>query len=330
MMNAKHWIKAPRDMGGAAVEFRRHFKTAKKVASATINVTAMGVYTLYLNGKRLLDNGVLTPGFTGYKNHIQYQTYDVTAALRAENDLTIAVAPGWAVGNMGYQHKVKNFCDEVAVIGEMTIRYADGTKSVINTGSTFDVYTSPVVYSDIYMGETIDLCHKPTYIGKAQHKEITSRPGACLDAIRDTFGSETVREGKLYRPALREKVFSDPLEMEKLNALTARYMGEEIRSRLANATEAQVLLDAPTLFQSGMDQKCDLIIGVLASEEDCIRRITARDGISAADAARRLAQQPSEEFYKKNCHVCLENRTDPVTFRRQAEQLLASLKKGEL
>ena len=175
MMNAKHWIKAPRDMGGAAVEFRRHFKTAKKVASATINVTAMGVYTLYLNGKRLLDNGVLTPGFTGYKNHIQYQTYDVTAALRAENDLTIAVAPGWAVGNMGYQHKVKNFCDEVAVIGEMTIRYADGTKSVINTGSTFDVYTSPVVYSDIYMGETIDLCHKPTYIGKAQHKEITSR-----------------------------------------------------------------------------------------------------------------------------------------------------------
>ncbi|MBR5263639.1 MAG: dephospho-CoA kinase [Clostridia bacterium] len=164
----------------------------------------------------------------------------------------------------------------------------------------------------------------------AIYKEITSSPGACLDAIRDTFGAETVCDGKLYRPALREKVFSDPLEMEKLNALTARYMGEEIRSRLANATEAQVLLDAPTLFQSGMDKKCDLIIGVLASDEDCIRRITARDGISAADAARRLAQQPSEEFYKKNCHVCLENRTDPVTFRRQAEQLLASLQKGEL
>ena len=164
----------------------------------------------------------------------------------------------------------------------------------------------------------------------AIYKEITSRPGACLDAIRDTFGFEVVREGKLYRPALREKVFSDQGEMEKLNALTARYMGEEIRSRLAKASEELVLLDAPTLFQSGMDQKCDLIIGVLASEEDCIRRITARDGISAADAARRLAQQPSEEFYKKNCHVCLENRTDPVTFRRQAEQLLASLQKGEL
>ena len=174
-MNAKHWIKAPRDMGGAAVEFRRHFKTTKKVASASISVTAMGVYALYLNGKRLLQNGVLTPGFTGYKNHIQYQTYDVTAALRAQNDLTIAVAPGWAVGNMGYQHKVKNFCDEVAVIGELTIRYADGTKAVVNTGSTFDVYTSPVVYSDIYMGETIDLCHKSTYVGKAQHKEINTR-----------------------------------------------------------------------------------------------------------------------------------------------------------
>ena len=164
----------------------------------------------------------------------------------------------------------------------------------------------------------------------AIYKEITSRPGACLDAVRDTFGAETVCDGKLYRPALREKVFSDPCEMEKLNALTARFMGEEIRSRLTNASGAPVLLDAPTLFQSGMDKKCDFIIGVLASDEDCIRRITARDGISAADAARRLAQQPSEDFYKKNCHVCLQNREDPETFLHQAEQLLVSLKKGEL
>ncbi len=174
-MNAKHWIKAPRDMGGSAVEFRRHFKTTKKIATATINVTAMGVYALYLNGKRLLDNGVLTPGFTGYKNHVQYQTYDVSAALRAENDLTIAVAPGWAVGNMGYQGKDKNFYDAVAVIGELVIRYTDGTKAVVNTGSTFDVYTSPVIYSDIYMGETLDLCHRPQYVGKAVHAEVSSR-----------------------------------------------------------------------------------------------------------------------------------------------------------
>ncbi len=174
-MNAKHWIASPVDMGGAAVEFRRHFTVKKTVASATVSVSAMGVYALYLNGKRLLQNGVLTPGFTGYKNHIQYQTYDITAALAAENDLTIAVAPGWAVGNMGYQHKVKNFCDEVAAIGEMTIRYTDGTKSTLHTGRTFDVYTSPVTYSDIYMGETVDLCHKPKFVGKAVAKAIDAR-----------------------------------------------------------------------------------------------------------------------------------------------------------
>ena len=174
-MNAKHWIASPVDMGGSAVEFRHHFKVSKKVASATISVTAMGVYALYLNGKRLLDNGVLTPGFTGYTNHVQYQTYDVSAALATENDLTIAVAPGWAVGNMGYQHKTKNFCDEVAAIGKLTIRYEDGSKSVIHTSRNFDVYSSPVVYSDIYMGETIDLCHKPKFLGKAVAKTVNTR-----------------------------------------------------------------------------------------------------------------------------------------------------------
>ena len=86
-MNAKHWIKSPVDMGGSAMEFRRAFTLDKKVKSATISVSAMGVYALYLNGKRLMDNGVLTPGFTGYLNHVQYQIYDVGAALRASNKL---------------------------------------------------------------------------------------------------------------------------------------------------------------------------------------------------------------------------------------------------
>lgn len=42
----------------------------------------------------------------------------------------------------------------------------------------------------------------------AIYKEITSRPGACLDAIRNTFGFETVREGKLYIPPCVRRCFS--------------------------------------------------------------------------------------------------------------------------
>ena len=166
-MNAKHWITAPRDMGGEAVEFRRAFVLDGKVARAEISVTSMGNYALYLGGKRLLENGVLTPGFTGYKNHVQYQTYDVTRALKKSNKLTIAVAPGWAVGNMGYQHKMRNFSDVVCVNAELVVHYADGRVMRLHTDTSFDVYTSPVRYSDIYMGETIDFTYRSRFVGKA-------------------------------------------------------------------------------------------------------------------------------------------------------------------
>lgn len=162
------------------------------------------------------------------------------------------------------------------------------------------------------------------------YAEITSRPTPCLEAIRDTFGEETVKEGKLCRPALREKVFSDPAAMAKLNALTARYMGEEISLRLDASTASVALLDAPTLFQSGLDGICDYIIVVVASEEECVRRIVSRDGISPEDALRRLAQQPSADFYRAHCNVCLENTDTEETFREKAEMLLKQLQKGEL
>ncbi len=174
-MNAKHWITAPVDMGGAAMEFRKQFDLDGKVESATLSVSAMGVYALYLNGKRLTEHGLLTPGFTGYRNHVQYQTYDVSALLGASNRLTIAAAPGWAVGNMGYQGRKQNFSDVVCVIGELTVKMKNGVSRRIVTNSSFDVYTSPVTYSDIYMGETVDLCHRPRLVGKALTTEVQTK-----------------------------------------------------------------------------------------------------------------------------------------------------------
>lgn len=162
------------------------------------------------------------------------------------------------------------------------------------------------------------------------YAELTSRPTPCLEAIRNTFGNETVKDGKLFRPALREKVFSDPDAMKKLNALTALYMGEEITLRLEASQANLAILDAPTLFQSGLDGICDLVIGVIAPEEESVRRIVSRDGISAEEAKRRLAQQPSADFYREQCTLCLENHQSEEQFRKQAEVLLTRLQKGEL
>ena len=72
------WITSPVDTGVAACTFQKTFLTGKPVKKATLCATAMGIYAACLNGKRVGKN-VLAPGWTCYKDRIQYQTYDVTA-----------------------------------------------------------------------------------------------------------------------------------------------------------------------------------------------------------------------------------------------------------
>ena len=174
-MNTKHWITSPIEMNGASAEFRRELELGKKVASAEICVSARGVYALYVNGTRLTDHGILTPGFTSYLNHTQYQRYDITALLKQKNRISIVGAPGWAVGYIGYRGQKNNFMRCVCVIAEVKVTFEDGSIKRIRTGKDWDVYTHPVVYSDIYMGETVDLNHRPKHLGKATPIEVAGK-----------------------------------------------------------------------------------------------------------------------------------------------------------
>lgn len=162
------------------------------------------------------------------------------------------------------------------------------------------------------------------------YREMTSSPSACLQAIAQAFGSQTVRGGTLYRPALREIVFSDPEALHTLDSITAAHMRPEIMARLAELDAPIVLLDAPTLFQSGLDAACDLILGVLASDETCIERIKKRDGIDCVAAKKRLENQYSNEFFIEHCDIVLYNENNEETFFNDAAEVLSALRKGEI
>ena len=142
------------------------------------------------------------------------------------------------------------------------------------------------------------------------YREMTSSPSPCLHAIANAFGDETVRDGALYRPALRQKVFFDPNALQELNSITAQYMRPEIDSRIAEIDASIVLLDAPTLFQSGLDTACDLILCVIASDEVCIERIMKRDNIDDVSAKNRLENQYSNEFFIEHCDLVIYNEND--------------------
>ena len=74
------WIEADfaeDSINRPAILFRKQFSVNKKIAAATVYITAHGMYEAQINGKRVGD-AYLTPGWTSYKKRLQYQVYDVT------------------------------------------------------------------------------------------------------------------------------------------------------------------------------------------------------------------------------------------------------------
>ena len=159
---AARWISDPtysfteKKVSPVPMLFRRRIRTKKPVASAKIYATALGIYDLQLNGKRVGDR-YFAPGFTSYKTWLQYQTYDVTGMLTGDDTLTATVAGGWAVGSFVFTRVNRHDADRQALLLELRIAYADGTREIIGTDGDWDVTRQgPVRMADIYDGETYD------------------------------------------------------------------------------------------------------------------------------------------------------------------------------
>jgi len=140
---------------GPAPYLRREFTITKPVARARVYSSAHGVYKLFLDGKRVSDH-VLDPGFTDYKKRIQYQSFDVTSALKpGRHGIGMVVGDGWYVGKVGWGGR-NNYGKQPLGLAQLEISYADGTRDVIATGPDWKVSSGPILTSDLLDGEQYD------------------------------------------------------------------------------------------------------------------------------------------------------------------------------
>jgi alpha-L-rhamnosidase len=134
---------------------RKEFTTSKKIKSARVYVSALGLYELYINGKKVGDE-LFTPGWTSYNKRVQYQTYDVTSMLQSKNSIGAMLGDGWYRGNIGWQNQRNYYGEKLALIAQLHINYTDGTGEIIETNGSWKATTGPILTSDIYNGETYD------------------------------------------------------------------------------------------------------------------------------------------------------------------------------
>ena len=133
----------------------------------------------------------------------------------------------------------------------------------------------------------------------------------CMKELVGWFGDSVLeKDNSLNRKVLRNIVFSDENALSRLNEITHKHIlaeSERIAERYVEQGKSIVLIDAPLLFESGFDRKCEKIICVTCPLEDSIERIVKRDGLTRKDAIKRLSTQKSTRELVKLSDYMISN-----------------------
>ena len=148
----------------------------------------------------------------------------------------------------------------------------------------------------------------------AVYHELTLSCQPMRRELEDAFGPEIFgADGSLQRKALGAVVFDDPRALERLNAITHRYVAAAVKEEIARADrEGRVAaaVDAIALMESGLAPLCDATVAVVADPETRVRRIMAREGIGEEYARLRVAAQKGQEYFEEQCDYVLRNDGD--------------------
>lgn len=145
-----------------------------------------------------------------------------------------------------------------------------------------------------------------------------------LKALVKVFGADILLEnGELNRKALARKAFATLEQTNLLNKTLFPFITELVEKEFDSDL---ILLDAPTLIESGLNKKCDKVIGVWADPEIRLQRICERDGLSLEDAKIRLNAGKDESFYKKNTDILIYNNGEIPEFRKEISEILTEIK----
>ncbi len=161
------FIAAPKAIGTTVPCFSRKLtvKDDQEIAKATLQISALGVYEAEIDGNRV-GQFRFAPGWTEYGKRVQYQTYDVTGLVHQESVLSVLLGDGWYAGRIGRDGE-RDPEKIPCIIAALIVEYADGTTQTVLTDSSWQVLTTPILFSCMFDGETVDFTRELENLGNA-------------------------------------------------------------------------------------------------------------------------------------------------------------------
>jgi dephospho-CoA kinase len=154
-------------------------------------------------------------------------------------------------------------------------------------------------------------------------REVVAGGSDGLAEVVAAFGAEVVGpDGELNRPTLGRRVFADPTARKRLEAI----IHPRVRARTAELTagaadDAVVVNDVPLLVETGLSATYHLVLVVSARERTRTRRLIKTRGMTAEEAAGRIAAQADDTDRRAAADVVIDNNAGLAELNTQVDRL---------
>nr|BFD68276.1 dephospho-CoA kinase [Bdellovibrio sp. HAGR004] len=154
-------------------------------------------------------------------------------------------------------------------------------------------------------------------------KDVVKPGSSGLKSVLQEFGSEfQTAEGGLDRRKLGQRVFGDPEQLHKLEAILHPLIREETRRRLhEDMGAALAIYDIPLLFETKAKDQFDAVIVVSCTREQQKERLR-RQGWTEDEIDMRIASQISLQSKEQQADFVLYNNRDEQHLIREVDRLL--------
>lgn len=173
---------------------------------------------------------------------------------------------------------------------------------MLNVGLTGGIGSGKTTVANIFKVLGI-----PVYDADASAKEIMEKDEVLVEKIKAQFGATAYEGKKLNRKYLADKVFNDPFELEKLNALVHPAAIQAGIYWAAKQTSSYIVKEAALLFESGSVAELQYVIGVTAPKHLRIKRVMDRSGMSREEVISRMKRQVDDNIKMRLCDFVIVN-----------------------
>ena len=173
---------------------------------------------------------------------------------------------------------------------------------MIKVGLTGGIGSGKTTIAKIFMQLGV-----PVYFSDTRAKDLMLNNKSLQESLISLFGDEVIIDGLLNRSHIASKVFSNPKELVKLNALVHPFVQKDFDAWSASQSSHYVLKEAAIIFETGADKFLDQVILVESPEDLKISRVMLRDKVTMKEVLMRMGNQWSDDQKRINADYIILN-----------------------